>query len=100
MAVTYEWDIETIDPKTEDILDHDFSDDLKSLLPRFVTQDPTMRLVLVRNVGNNLEGLTDRLWAYMDNNWNLPKYFTDTLYESTEILVPTRFHRIIARAAK
>lgn len=96
--VTYEWDIETIDPETDDIEDHDFNDDLDTLLPYFVTQDPTMRLVLVRHVGNDLEGEVDRAWAYVDDNWSLPKTFEYAGEVDSGIPVPQRFHRMIARA--
>lgn len=99
MTVAYEWDIETVDPKTGDIVDHNFNDDLAALLPDFVTQDPTMRLCLVRHVGDDLDGETDRLWAYMDDHWNLPRFFERSDDMPTEVIVPKRYHRMIARAA-
>lgn len=102
MSVNYEWDIETIDPETDDIFDHNFNDDLSALLPHFVTQNATMRLVLVRHVGNDVEGETDRSWAYVNDNWFLPTEFTtpgsDGQEHPTGIRVPQRFHRLIARA--
>jgi len=75
---------------------------LDRLLPDFVTQDPTMRLVLVRDKGNDLDGLVDRAWAYVDDNWFLPKTFTycGEPEEDSGIPVPKRFHRMIARAAR
>lgn len=98
--ITCEWDIETIDPETEDILDHNFNEDLGALLSDFVTHDPTMRLCLVRHVGNDLDGETDRLWAYMDDNWNLPKCFEQAENMETQMEVPKKFHRMIAKAAE
>jgi hypothetical protein len=76
--------------------------ELDRLLPDFVTQDPTMRLVLVRDKGNDLDGLVDRAWAYVDDNWFLPKTFTycGEPEEDSGIAVPKRFHRMIARAAR
>lgn len=96
--ITYEWDIETLDANG-DILDHNFAEDLRDLLPAFVTQNPSMRLVLVRHAGNDLDGETDRLWAYVDDAWNLPRCFEAGEDMPTDVAVPKRYHRMIARAA-
>ena len=97
--VTYEWDIETVDPETGDILDHNFNDDPSALLLGFVTQDPTMRLALVRHVNDKIDGETSRLGAYMDDAWNLPRTFEYGEGMDSGVTVPKRFHRMIARAA-
>jgi hypothetical protein len=51
MAVNYEWDVETIDPQSGDIMDHDHADTLKELKRYF--SDPgfniSLHLVLVRD---------------------------------------------------
>lgn len=98
MAVTYEWDIETWDPATEEILDHYHADKLEDLLPHFVRQDPTMRLVLIRETGDQVDGITSRLWAYVGDNWSLPRTFEEAGEVETEVAVPQRFHRMIAKA--
>jgi len=88
MAITYEWDLETVDLESDDIIDHDFRETLSDLdLPA-----SNQRLVLVRNVGNDLEGLTDRLWAYVCKG-QLPICFHSAGEVETSIRVPSRFHR-------
>ena len=47
MSINYEWDIETTDPDSGDILDHNHSDGLRSLLRH--KNDPGTVLVLVRD---------------------------------------------------
>jgi hypothetical protein len=104
MAVTYEWGIETLaespseangfDP---DIVDTDFRDELRDL--PWPSGDRE-RLVLVRHVGNDVEGETDRLWAYVDQeSKSLPRFFEAGGGEETSVEVPKRFHRTIASHA-
>lgn len=85
--VTYEWDYESFDPETGDVLDHDFH----TKCPGLPTED-NVQLVLVRNVWRGLKAdfnmsadLCERSWAYV-NNGKLP--------ESTDAgdKVPQRFH--------
>jgi hypothetical protein len=82
--VSYEWSIETID-ENEDIIDSSFWDEKphKEL-------EENERLVLVRNEGNEIEGITDRLWAYVIDG-KLPKYFSDSNDCVVSIKVPKRF---------
>lgn len=97
MTVSYEWDIEEVDRDSGDILDHNHGDKLSQLLRAFgdiITQGRG-DLVLVRDEGNNVEGLLDRYWAYVKDGV-LPEYFTDSMGEDTGIRVPQRFHREIA----
>ena len=61
MAVTYEWCAEDVDRETGDILDHNFQDRLSCISELNYNQD----LCLVRTVGSDLEGITDRDWAYV-----------------------------------
>lgn len=84
-STRYEWDAETVDPATGDILDHSHAECLKQLLPLQANQ----RLVLVRDVGNDDDGITDRCWAYVQNN-ELPEHFSDENDRPT-FKVPRRF---------
>lgn len=98
MAITYEWTVEIIeDPSDEDsdILDTIAFDNLENAL-NFMRDDPAARLVLVRNVGNDLDGLTDRLWAYVKDG-KLPEYFEDGGAE-TAVRVPGKCHQELARS--
>lgn len=99
-TVSYEWDLETFDPATGDILDHHHADKLIDL-PWPST--PGERLVLIRNVGNNYDGIADRSWAYVDESRMLPAEFSipdaDGIERETGTKVPQRFHREIARNA-
>lgn len=79
----YEWDIETID-SDGDIIDHNHADKLSSY------KEIDGVLVLVRDVGNKIDGVIDRSWAYVLGK-KLPEYFTDS-YESRVAKVPARFH--------
>lgn len=93
MTIYYEWDIETVDG--EDIVDHHHEDKLEDL--HFPTLAHDERLVLVRDDGT-------RLWAYVDESKMLPKYFSrpeaDGNYHETNVKVPQRFHREIARVMR
>lgn len=87
--VWYEWDLETVDRESGDILDHHFADRLQELPARESDQD----LVLVRNVGNEHDGVTDKMWAYVVNG-ELPEAFsmsTEHGMAETNIKVPKRF---------
>lgn len=70
--ISYEWDFEEID-EDGDVIDHNHADKLTDYVPT----DDTMILVLVRDVGNDRDGLVDRSWAYVKFK-HLPEYFTDT----------------------
>jgi len=90
MAVSYEWSIESVDIY-DDIQDSDFSEKLSSFSKSDLDHDPEnpeyhKALVLVRNVGNEDDGLQDREWAYVINK-QLPKVF------DRGADVPKRFHK-------
>jgi hypothetical protein len=94
----YEWCIESYDMDANDpeaeIVDHNFSDKLIDIgLPSTHFE----KLVLVRDSEQGKQ------WAYSDESRMLPKYFSileaDGKYHETNILVPQRFHREIAKAA-
>lgn len=84
--VIYEWTLETL--VDGDIVDSDFSDTLS-----FFTKEDlnNKHLGLVRNEGNEIEGLVSRLWAYVEDG-KLPEIFTNEQGLPTAYLVPKRFH--------
>jgi len=67
MAVSYEWDIETVDAYG-DIVDHFHDDRLAWLLKEasdwLRVPGIALRFVLVRDTGDDREGLGDREWFY------------------------------------
>lgn len=85
--IYYEWDYETMD-LFGDIEDHNFKDKLND----FQQYEVTKSLVLVRDSGNERDGITDRVWAYVKNK-KLPEYFTDGANEKVNIKVPKKFHK-------
>lgn len=96
--VGYEWDLEEYninadDPEAE-IIDHNHGG---KLIDVGFPSDKSQKLVLVRN------SEAGRLWAYVDESRMLPKYFsrpeTDGKYYETDVKVPQKFHREIARVA-
>ena len=98
MTTSYEWTVELLEDATDpdgDILDTSAFDTLADAL-HFMTGEDNCRLVLVRNVGNDIEGLTARLWAYVEDG-ELPDYFEDGGAE-TAVRVPAKFHAELARA--
>lgn len=85
-TIKYEWTLEEID--NGDVVDSDFSDTLtfdKSLLGM------NTLLGLVRNEGNENDGVTDRLWAYVKDG-KLPEYFTNANGQTVSYKVPVKFH--------
>ena len=85
--VDYEWDIETVD-EYDDIQDHHHSDVCFDLIKYPLKESE--RLVLVRDVGNDDDGLQDRQWAYVDAS-GLPDFFDGGAK------VPKRFHKELAK---
>lgn len=90
MQTLYEWDYETVDVHG-DVQDHNHADKLSM----FTDSDKTDSLVLIRNSGNEAEGLTERYWAYVKNG-KLPEYFQDS-NENNICKVPARFHAELAK---
>lgn len=77
-TVNYEWVIEYVD-KHDDIIDIDHSDDLDYVLKTragFVPGNGIVRvdLALVRDYGNNEEGLIERGYAYISENGINPHF--------------------------
>ena len=95
MAVTFEWKLELMDEygDIEDTM-HFSDDELKDALEAFIKMAPehyAAEIVLVRDVGDDLDGITDRQHAYLKDG-TLPNVFE---YGTK---VPARFHRIVAQA--
>jgi hypothetical protein len=95
MTVYYEWDLESWElfGDEEECLDHNHADKLSDLP---TPSTPGEKLVLVR------DAVGSRLWAYVDPvSRMLPKYFSRPEaggnYHETNVKVPQRFHREIAR---
>lgn len=96
MAIRYEWDCETIDPASMDVVSHLHGD-----LVNLPWSEPHTRIVLVRDVGNDEDGLLERHWAYVDpGSKMLPSHFADECGNETLVRVPQKFHREIALAAQ
>ena len=85
-TIKYEWTLEEID--NGDVVDSYFSDTLtfdKNLLGM------NTLLGLVRNEGNENDGVTDRLWAYVKNS-KLPEYFSNADGQQVGYKVPVKYH--------
>ena len=98
----YEWDFESFDEVTGDIIDHFHFDKLPKDVAAQITrekkwlkQNQQVRLVLVRNVYRNWS-LSCQTWAYVEKG-NLPEYFRDA-YEVEDSKVPKRFHAELRRS--
>jgi hypothetical protein len=91
MPTTYEWSHQCID-KFDDIIDHHFADKLSDLPDDPCCGDETCvkhDLELWRNVGNDIDGITDREYALVVDG-RLP----DEMDGGSR--VPVRFHREIS----
>lgn len=90
----YEWDIETVDAKTGDILDHNHRDRLAKFAQKPKTNEA---LVLVRT-DNDPDASEYRLWAYVTDG-KLPVFFADASERATAVKVPAKFHHEFAKWA-
>ncbi len=80
--ITYEWACETLeDGEITDINHTDY--------PVKIIEGE--RLALVRNEGNERDGITDRVWAYVVNGL-LPEFFENAMGEATQIKVPIKYN--------
>jgi len=84
--VIYEWSVETWED--DEIIDSSFYDELPT-----EPLEANQKLVLVRNEGNDAEGLTHRLWAYIVDS-KLPDYFEDANGCEVGYKVPLKFKNI------
>lgn len=98
--VTYEWDFESWDyDENGDVIDidHDHRDNLDGCTLEHIGpyEGGEIKLVLVRNVGNENDGLTDRTWAYVVDG-KLPTHFANA-YDRPQTKIPQRFHHELAK---
>jgi hypothetical protein len=100
MATTYEWLIETLECDCEDadIAEVNHHDTLAEARAWAASIEGPHRIGLVRDVGNDLEGITDRQWAYLDAAGRLPEFFHDGV-DFTDTRVPKRFHVEVAKSS-
>ena len=104
MGVTYEFVVEQLDRSAgsssePDIIDTSAFDTLAEATSFARSCNEPSRIALRRDVGNDLDGLTDRCYAYPDGDGWLPERFetADGLQDGPA--VPARFRRVrIAQA--
>ena len=98
--IYYEWCIESVVRETGDIEDLNFVDSFAAaLLGRQTEKAPLLLndyeydydIVLVRNEGNDAEGVTGRLWAYVEGGV-LPEFFANASGNATTVKVPKKYH--------
>jgi hypothetical protein len=92
--VTYAWCIETFtNDEYEDITNLNHSDELTYTKDDFEAEEgESTRLALIRSEGNEIDGLTDQLWAYVKDG-KLPGYFSESLERETSYKVPQKYHK-------
>lgn len=84
--IAYEWCYEVTD-ENGDIIDSNFADKLSEF-----SKSEEGVLVLVRNEGDEINGLEDRQWAYVKDG-KLPLKFSDARNVEIGIDVPKRFFK-------
>lgn len=72
MTTTYEFVVETLD-ELDDIIDTSGFDTLDEASLCAQQCDEPWRIALRRDTGNDVEGLTERYYAYPDKNGKLPE---------------------------
>lgn len=82
--IFYEYFAEEIDSHG-DIVNINFADTLQDLPD---AREEGYKIGLTYNAGNEVEGLTRRLWAYIENGI-LPGYFSNEDGQQTAIKTPT-----------
>jgi hypothetical protein len=85
----YEWVVEEFD-KHDDIVDINGYDTFDEAAAH-AAGAPMHRIVLVRNVGNDDEGLVDRQWAYLSDG--LTGTLPDNFDDGNGAKVPKKFKR-------
>lgn len=88
--IKYEWTLEILEDG--DIVDSDFSE----VLNFNKSELPDNDLGLIRYEGNEIDGQTDSVWAYVKNG-KLPEYFSNAMGEKTSYKVPARFHKELSQ---
>lgn len=103
MTITYEWDLESTEECSGDILDHSHADKLSGHKVEEIvtTGDVTTALVLVREIWHVCFGMQQREWAYAyvdlsTGLWILPTHFSDAM-GIPGAAVPKKFRDELAR---
>lgn len=92
--IIYEWCLETYtNDDFKDIVDSQFSDHLDFRKSYFISNEKyASRFVLVRSEGDDINGLYDTLWAYV-NDKRLPINFSNEFGHIVDYKVPKKFHK-------
>jgi hypothetical protein len=88
--VKYEWTLEIMEDG--EVMDSDFSESLTFNKSELQGND----LGLVRYEGNEIDGQTGSVWAYVKDG-KLPEFFCDAMGEKTGYKVPARFHKELSK---
>lgn len=89
MAISYEWDVETIGSHG-DIIEHFFQDSYADCVEFASDAEEKTAIVLVRDVHESDGALVDRQWAYVESG-KIPDEF------SGGAKVPKRFRREVEK---
>lgn len=99
MSFYYEWDVETEDDNEN--IDHHFCESAREALQ--VASQVGGQVVLTWSSGNDMNGVTDRAWAYVKDG-RLPEFFSipsaNGDYAPMGQKVPGRFHDELRRALR
>jgi len=91
-STVYEWVIEDID-EHGDIVDVDHRDTRAEAEASIKGLPGRHDIGLTRDVFDEVDGLVDRSWAYIQADGTLPEYFTDSGGGETRHKVPTRYRK-------
>ncbi len=96
--ITYEWVVETLDYYQDALGDSDIIDTCafpsynKALNAALNCDEKYWQIALRRDVGNDVDGLTDRLYAYPASDGQLPEYFDDSNVKIPQIYRDINIH--------
>lgn len=99
-SVEWEWDVEILN-EYGDIEDHHFQTSFRDCVLEDNGDESYFEIVLVRSAGNDDDGVTDRSWAYLDEDGNIPEYTSTPDSEGQYVnqchKVPKRFHAEVVK---
>ena len=91
-STVYEWVIEEIDADG-DIVNVEHTDTRAQAESRIAGEPGRHDIGLTRDVFDEVDGLIDRAWAYVQEDGTLPTYFRDSGGGDTRHKVPARFFK-------
>jgi hypothetical protein len=91
-STVYEWVIEAID-EHGDIVDVDHRESRAEAEASIAGATGRHDIGLTRDVFDEVDGLIDRTWAYLQPDGTLPEYFSESGGAETRHKVPTRFRK-------